>query len=217
MNLNSCLTSRTQKKLFRHKKSGECSRGSKQVAKVLFGGKLGTKRSKSPLLENIKSLSVFWFLLQRPIMTATWNYWRRGFTGQSRSRSLQVILMLVSLSDLLGGTTAAATACTRWRVAAAVLRKRGRCSCRLPECVARRDKWKQVGGPATALPGTAGMTPTRLGCWDREWALWAHLWKEEEEKWGEECGLWQGEWPQRAEGRSMGGDSSRLRCSRCTK
>lgn len=40
---------------------------------------------------------------------------------------------------------------------------------------ARRGRWKREGGPATALPGTAGMTPTRLGCWDREQALWAHM------------------------------------------
>lgn len=57
---------------------------------------------------------------------------------------------------------------------------------RLPERGARRDRWKRVEGPATALPGTAGMTPTHLGCWDIEQALWAHLWKEEEEEWSEE-------------------------------
>lgn len=72
--------------------------------------------------------------------------------------------------------------------------------CRLPECGARRDRWKRVGGPATAPPGTAGMKPTRLGCWDRERALWAHLWKEEEEEWSEERDPWKGEWLQRESG-----------------
>lgn len=62
----------------------------------------------------------------------------------------------------------------------------------LPEHGARRGRWKRVEGPATAPPGTAGMRPTRLGCWDREQALWAHLWKEEEEEWSEESGKWMG-------------------------
>lgn len=48
MNLKSCSTSCTQKLLFRQKKNPECSQGSKQVAKVLFGGKHGTKRWKNP-------------------------------------------------------------------------------------------------------------------------------------------------------------------------
>lgn len=69
------------------------------------------------------------------------------------------------------------------KVTAVMLRKMGWESCRLPECEARRDRWKQVEGPATAPPDTAGMTPTHLGCWDREWVLWAHLWKEEKKEW----------------------------------
>lgn len=73
--------------------------------------------------------------------------------------------------------------------------------CRLPECGARRGRWKRVEGPATAPPGTAGMRPTHLGCWDIEQALWAHLWKEEEEEWSEEGALWTGERPWRRGGR----------------
>lgn len=76
----------------------------------------------------------------------------------------------------------------------------GRWVCRLPERGARRGRWKRVGGPATAPPGTEGMTPTRLGCWDIEQALWAHLWKEEEEEWSEESGQWIGEWLERETG-----------------
>lgn len=83
---------------------------------------------------------------------------------------------------------------------------RGAWVCGLPECGARRGRWKRVGGPATAPPGTAGMTPTRLGCWDIEQALWAHLWKEEEEEWSEESGQWTGEWLER-----QGGGGGRIR------
>lgn len=77
--------------------------------------------------------------------------------------------------------------------------------CRLPERGARRGRWKRVGGPATAPPGTVGMTPTRLGCWDIEQALWAHLWKEEEEEWSEEGGQWMGRWLKRQGGGDDGG------------
>lgn len=70
----------------------------------------------------------------------------------------------------------------------------------LPERGARRGRWKQAVGPTTALPGTAGMTPTHLGCWDIEQALWAHLWKEEEEECGEEDEEWLGGWTEKKGG-----------------